>query len=385
MNQALDRWSRRDDRNLDDLLGFEDENGLAVGDTEPSGSQEKMTILGLTLPNFPDDLSTIAGDTVNMSIALPVDPHALPVYTPEKQKDRFQDEDTQPETPTRGISGSTESMTLTDRKIRRKSNCFHRLLGLAAICGTVLLGVIAVMALTLFQLRNEENMDSSNSAAEFSPSSFDFSPLFDTPSASPTTQPTIDWIYWIALTVLDAAPTAFYASPSEIFHDTTSTQYQVLEWISRDPAVESYSPQRVLQRFALGVLFQKLSVNSKSIASNWMSHTDECEWTTSRDNETMCDEMGHVNAIYLEDMGLNGTLATEIGLLSNLQMLFLTSNSIKGTLPTELGLLTKLERLHVPRNEIGGEIPSEIGLLQALGEYQVFEIGVWDFLSPLCA
>jgi len=41
---------------------------------------------------------------------------------------------------------------------------------------------------------------------------------------------------------------------------------------------------------------------------------------------------------------LSGTIHSEIGLLSNLEILRFTNNLVTGTLPTELGLLTKMRQ-----------------------------------------
>jgi len=46
--------------------------------------------------------------------------------------------------------------------------------------------------------------------------------------------------------------------------------------------------------------------------------------------------------------------------------IFIGDNRLNGTLPSEIGLLTRLQKLDLGFNEIRGDIPSEIGQLSDL-------------------
>jgi hypothetical protein len=137
-----------------------------------------------------------------------------------------------------------------------------------------------------------------------------------------------------------------------------------------DPSLKDYASERIVQRFALGVFFWSLSneIVYETI-DDWMMYTDECTWTLKPDNEPMCDEIGNVVSIYMEDVSLYGTLAPELGLLTELKMLLLASNNIIGELPSELGLLTKLEHLQTLRNDLTGSLPTEFGMLTKMGTF----------------
>ncbi|XXG61815.1 hypothetical protein AAC387_Pa05g0329 [Persea americana] len=63
---------------------------------------------------------------------------------------------------------------------------------------------------------------------------------------------------------------------------------------------------------------------------------------------------------------LNGTIPSEIEVLTNLNELHLYDNYISGSIPPSLGNLTKLVRLCLHNNEISGHIPQEIGNLTRL-------------------
>ncbi|MBO1346180.1 MAG: putative Ig domain-containing protein [Hormoscilla sp. GUM202] len=73
-----------------------------------------------------------------------------------------------------------------------------------------------------------------------------------------------------------------------------------------------------------------------------------------------------VTKLDLESKGLNGTIASELGALANLQELKLGRNSLSGTIPSELGSLGNLTYLTLNLNPLSGTIPSELGSLTSL-------------------
>lgn len=66
---------------------------------------------------------------------------------------------------------------------------------------------------------------------------------------------------------------------------------------------------------------------------------------------------------------LTGTVPSELGLLTNLDFLSLANNNLASTLPTELGRATKLARLYMERNFLNGAIPfAELAQMSGLEE-----------------
>ena len=57
---------------------------------------------------------------------------------------------------------------------------------------------------------------------------------------------------------------------------------------------------------------------------------------------------------------LTGTLASELGLLTEANIFSVNGNLISGTLPSEIGQLTKLHELDLWNTQIGGQIPEEL-------------------------
>ena len=72
--------------------------------------------------------------------------------------------------------------------------------------------------------------------------------------------------------------------------------------------------------------------------------------------------------LLLYETALSGTIPTEAGSLSELQNLFLNNNALSGTIPTQLGLLNKLQDLSLWHNSLTGTIPIQIGLLDKLSD-----------------
>ncbi|XP_057802565.1 receptor kinase-like protein Xa21 isoform X2 [Salvia miltiorrhiza] len=59
-------------------------------------------------------------------------------------------------------------------------------------------------------------------------------------------------------------------------------------------------------------------------------------------------------------MGLEGTIAKEIGNLSSLRFVDISNNSINGQIPSEIGLLGKLQGLNLSHNYLSGDIPTSL-------------------------
>ncbi|XWS19711.1 hypothetical protein CRYUN_Cryun31cG0039500 [Craigia yunnanensis] len=73
-----------------------------------------------------------------------------------------------------------------------------------------------------------------------------------------------------------------------------------------------------------------------------------------------------VQMLDLSALSLEGTLAPELGKLSDLRSLVLYKNHFSGAIPKEFGVLTKLELLDLRENNLGGTIPAEIGKMLSL-------------------
>ncbi|GAB4833111.1 hypothetical protein Ancab_031357 [Ancistrocladus abbreviatus] len=81
----------------------------------------------------------------------------------------------------------------------------------------------------------------------------------------------------------------------------------------------------------------------------------------------------HVQVLQLLNMNLSGTLAPELGQLSQLQILDFMWNQINGSIPKEIGNISSLELLLLNGNKLSGFLPDELGQLSHLNRLQLDE------------
>ena len=177
------------------------------------------------------------------------------------------------------------------------------------------------------------------------------------PNSSPTDPPEIiDEIKLDLLTLI----TNHTSATAESVVDAQTPQAQAYEWLANDPSYWTYKNETILQRWVLAVLFystggpdwenENFPVTFGLGKTPWLSYTDECQWesTNKGSNGRICDDNGEIFALHLQNIGLNGTIPTEIGLLTRLRLLFVDENvGLGGSIPTELGKLTRLEKVRL--------------------------------------
>jgi hypothetical protein len=70
--------------------------------------------------------------------------------------------------------------------------------------------------------------------------------------------------------------------------------------------------------------------------------------------------------------GLSGTMPTQLGLLTNLQVVDLCCNELSGTVPSELARLTQLRAFGLHVNRLSGTIPPAIGAISSLSYVRLY-------------
>jgi hypothetical protein len=155
-------------------------------------------------------------------------------------------------------------------------------------------------------------------------------------------------------------------SREAIAADENSPQSKVVEFLEQDPQLDSYRAYRRLQRFALAVFYYDLNQSRAwRNSSLWMSYSSECDWYSTRRNET-CAPEDLLVALSLRDNILSGTIPAEIALLTNLKYLELSGNDIRGTIPREIDRISSMSRLILSDNDMTGTLPYELGGLNKL-------------------
>ncbi|KAJ7568333.1 hypothetical protein O6H91_01G028100 [Diphasiastrum complanatum] len=123
---------------------------------------------------------------------------------------------------------------------------------------------------------------------------------------------------------------------------------------------------------ALQAFFGKIQDTSNSL-SNWKGD-DPCGNGTNWLGVFCAPDSSntyHVIELRLLNFNLSGTLAPELGNLSNLEILDVMWNRISGSIPPTLGKLRNLTLLLLNGNELTGELPEELGNLTLMKRIQI--------------
>jgi hypothetical protein len=105
--------------------------------------------------------------------------------------------------------------------------------------------------------------------------------------------------------------------------NASSPQAKALTWLRHDPLYNEYeNVHRLNQRYALALLYFSTKGRSWYNSTGWLTHDNECEWYLTRYfsfTENVCGEDSRLLSLVLSYNGLEGTIPTEIELLSDLR------------------------------------------------------------------
>ncbi len=114
---------------------------------------------------------------------------------------------------------------------------------------------------------------------------------------------------------------------------------------------------------------------------NWSSDIPISEWSGIGD-DSLEGTPRRVTRLYLNGLGLGGTLPSGLSGLTALKELYLHDNDLSGTIPPELGDLSNLILLHLQNNDLTGHIPAELGDLSVLRELRLDSNDLTGQLPP---
>ena len=150
--------------------------------------------------------------------------------------------------------------------------------------------------------------------------------------------------------------------------DINSPQFHAYAWLAGDVSssqeATTYSTERVLQRYALGVLYFATNGVNWSMSDGWLTSEDECTWY----GISGCQDANTDKIISIELKGneLVGTIPPELfEFIPTLVVLNLATNDLKGPIPKEIGMLSNINILELAENELTS-IPSEMGNLNTI-------------------
>ena len=116
-----------------------------------------------------------------------------------------------------------------------------------------------------------------------------------------------------------------------------------------------------MDRGALVALYRAAGGANWKNNDNWVSGTPIGQWYG-----VTTDSYDRVMALRLNENGLIGEIAEDLGNLTGLYFLSLSANRLTGEIPSKLGNLTNLELSVLVDNQLTGEIPPELGSLPYL-------------------
>eukprot|EP00549_Striatella_unipunctata_P022298 CAMPEP_0118676720 /NCGR_PEP_ID=MMETSP0800-20121206/2207_1 /TAXON_ID=210618 ORGANISM="Striatella unipunctata, Strain CCMP2910" /NCGR_SAMPLE_ID=MMETSP0800 /ASSEMBLY_ACC=CAM_ASM_000638 /LENGTH=615 /DNA_ID=CAMNT_0006572271 /DNA_START=44 /DNA_END=1892 /DNA_ORIENTATION=+ len=153
------------------------------------------------------------------------------------------------------------------------------------------------------------------------------------------------------------------------FAITKSPQSLALDWLMlKDPERLRLESENLVQRYCLMVLFFEAGGSGWDFeGESWIGGAPECEW------EFVTCINNKVTRIEAVGKSVSGTLPSEVGGLSDLNVFDLSDNQISGSIPESIYEMTRLERLELNNNELVGTISEQIGQLSNLNNLELFD------------
>lgn len=133
-------------------------------------------------------------------------------------------------------------------------------------------------------------------------------------------------------------------------------QNWVRDWLRQNKFIDTYSVDRVRQRFALALFYCQMRGDYWLSRNGWLSDSHECDWF-GKSGRDPCDRSERIRVLDLHGNGLQGTLPPELSLLSALWEVSLSDNAISGTIPSDFEKLYDLDTFILEKNLFHGSIP----------------------------
>lgn len=123
------------------------------------------------------------------------------------------------------------------------------------------------------------------------------------------------------------------------------------------------------EKAALQALYNSTNGANWINKQGWDFSTPVTSWDGTNGWYGITVTNGTITSINLGQNNLTGTLASEIGSLTNLQQLYLQDNELSGAIPNEIGNLLSLKILYLNDNKLAGSIPTQMGNLVNLSQF----------------
>jgi hypothetical protein len=122
--------------------------------------------------------------------------------------------------------------------------------------------------------------------------------------------------------------------------DADSPQAKALAWLENDPQYNDYELHRLNQRYSLAVLYYSTNGESWNNTDGWLSDDNECTWYQydgyGPEDDKSCLAGSRLAVLKLVDNDLDGSIPTELELLTDLEYMIVSVLSVSGTIHSEL-------------------------------------------------
>merc|ERR1711935_408172 len=143
---------------------------------------------------------------------------------------------------------------------------------------------------------------------------------------------------------------------AELFDIPGTCQTKARDWLRTGEDVLEFTGERLRQRYAMTVFFCEQDGGEWLENDMWLSDLHECDWYNMI-GLAPCNRVEQMEMIRIHGNGLQGTLPSELSILSTIYEFTAADNLITGTFPPNYSALTELDTLVVAFNQFSGEIP----------------------------
>ncbi len=135
------------------------------------------------------------------------------------------------------------------------------------------------------------------------------------------------------------------SSVGKDIYDNSTYQHEALMWLANDDPLKldsSHHLEEILQRWVLtAFFFQTGGATDWENTYKFLSKKSVCNWNDNK-HGVFCNDQNQVTSLIFPEIGLQGEIPHDIGLLSNMEVLNLTKNDLKGTIPISIGIMSSL-------------------------------------------
>jgi hypothetical protein len=144
-----------------------------------------------------------------------------------------------------------------------------------------------------------------------------------------------------------------------LFDIPGTCQSKTRDWLRTGKDVLEFSAERIRQRYAFTMMFCETDGGDWLENDMWLSDLHECDWY-NRIGLDPCNRVEQLEMVRIHDNGLQGTLPSEMSIISTLYEFTVSDNLVSGTFPAAYSSLSDLDTFCIAFNQFDGPVPGFI-------------------------